>query len=111
MVSTHRFAPTPDSTGAEPSGLATEASRRQAWARKETDRLIRAGVVRPRPAACEWCGAEPAPDPCGNPGGRIQCHHHDYSDPTLISWLCGRCHRWADRVRRLVEAELLEAAS
>jgi hypothetical protein len=35
-----------------------------------------------RPDACEQCGIE----------GKPQAHHHDYSKPLEVEWLCERCH-------------------
>lgn len=36
-----------------------------------------------RPSACQACGAE---------GGRIICHHHDYSRPLSVIFVCVPCH-------------------
>lgn len=46
------------------------------------------------PVLCEGCGL-PA---------RLQKHHHDYSRPLLVMWLCKPCHAIADKLRRLLEA-------
>jgi hypothetical protein len=40
-----------------------------------------------RPEMCERCGIECKPD----------AHHHDYTKPLDVEWLCGPCHRDADR--------------
>lgn len=42
---------------------------------------IRLGTL-VRPEACEKCGTK----------GRITGHHHDYSKPKEIIWLCWDCH-------------------
>lgn len=51
-------------------------------AREVTRLLIADGFVRPRPGACESCGAG---------GKRIVCHHLDWLRPEVIAWLCPRC--------------------
>lgn len=43
---------------------------------------IKAGKIA-RPETCQDCGS----------GGRIHGHHHDYSKPLDVEWLCPRCHR------------------
>lgn len=37
-----------------------------------------------------------APDKCSvcGQGGRIIGHHHDYSQPLLLTWLCKSCHAY-----------------
>jgi hypothetical protein len=43
-----------------------------------------------RPTKCESCGEMPPPFKDGRPA--IQAHHHDYSKPLEVHWLCQRCH-------------------
>jgi hypothetical protein len=43
---------------------------------------VKSGTVA-KPSACMLCGAN---------GGRIDGHHHDYSRPFDVVWLCTRCH-------------------
>jgi hypothetical protein len=56
-------------------------------------RMVRAAVIRGdlvRPDACEKCGdTKRRRDGHSN----IQGHHHDYSKPLDVEWLCAMCHR------------------
>lgn len=75
---------------------ATRVSRE--WRRKHPDRqkahnaAARARLV--RPTVCEGCGRD----------RRLNKHHHDYSKPLLVVWLCKPCHVIADKIRRRLEA-------
>ena len=44
-----------------------------------------------RPSSCERCGALNAP--CSDGRSRIHAHHHDYSRPLDVEWICANCHR------------------
>ena len=58
---------------------------------------IRAAIKASRlfaPSACSQCGATDS---------RIEAHHHDYSQPLVVTWLCKPCHVRADAVRRANE--------
>ncbi len=46
-----------------------------------------------RPEHCEGCGLTKS----------LQKHHHDYSKPLLVVWLCKPCHAIADKIRRRLE--------
>lgn len=70
--------------------LAAQAAAQRAYqarnlhkvrAHKRVQRAVRAGLL-VRPAACEDCGAECAP----------QAHHDNYDEPLAVRWLCGLCH-------------------
>lgn len=59
-------------------------------ARQIFRRGLRDGVI-VRPTVCEECGAEPLPLKDGR--SSIQGHHHDYTKPLEVRWLCIPCHR------------------
>jgi hypothetical protein len=61
-----------------------ETARRE-LARVTLQRAVRAGDV-VRPDRCSRCGNEPPP------GRAINGHHHDYSKPLDVEWLCEKCH-------------------
>jgi hypothetical protein len=72
-----------------------------AWDKKFPDRAraqqaaqnaLRDGKIQ-RPTRCEGCGLEKP----------LQKHHHDYSKPLLVVWLCKPCHAIADKIRRRLE--------
>lgn len=48
-------------------------------ARQAVGRAVRSGKLRRMP--CEVCGSL-----------RVQAHHHDYSKPLDVHWMCWRCH-------------------
>jgi len=53
--------------------------------------LIAAGLVRPRPSACENCTGTPGYNSTG--ATLIHAHHPDYERTEIVKWLCARCHR------------------
>ncbi len=66
--------------------------------------LLRQAVVRGdivKPASCERCGAAPLKT------AHIHGHHHDYSKPLDVAWLCLACHGAA---HRLTDADLIRDA-
>lgn len=50
-------------------------------ARVKIGNLVRAGKIKPADG-CFFCGN----------GGKLQAHHHDYSKPLDVFWLCPPCH-------------------
>lgn len=63
------------------------------------DAAIAAGVMQ-RPRVCSGCG-------CSDSEHRIEAHHHDYTRPLDVIWLCTPCHRRLDQRRALREAARL----
>lgn len=61
-----------------------EASRRR------LNHAVRNGVLT-RPEKCERCGVVPPNTSDGR--AAIQGHHHDYSLPLDVEWICAKCHR------------------
>ncbi|MBS5866222.1 MAG: hypothetical protein KIC37_07730 [Coriobacteriaceae bacterium] len=59
------------------------------------DAAIKCGVIE-RPHVCFGCG-------CPDTAHRIEAHHHDYSKPLDVVWVCTPCHRKLDAARRSYE--------
>lgn len=51
--------------------------------------IKRGGLIRPE--QCERCGS--SPPRCSDGRSAIQAHHHDYSKPLEVEWICPKCHR------------------
>ena len=57
------------------------------------------GLIK-RPSNCEKCGS---PEKFGSDGrSLLHGHHHDYTKPLELEWLCTKCHR---KETRLPEGE------
>jgi ribosomal protein S27AE len=74
--------------GSGKGGRRTRAELNRRWrevhkekwaANKAVERALKRGLLTREP--CEHCGAEKA-----------QAHHHDYSKPLDVQWLCQKCH-------------------
>jgi hypothetical protein len=72
------------------AGKASNLKSQNLWRKSNPDKraahvilnnAIRAGRVG-KPKDCSKCGA----------GGRIEGHHHDYTRPLDVVWLCRQCH-------------------
>ena len=55
-------------------------------------KAVKAGVI-DKLDACEHCGSEE----------KLYGHHDDYLKPLDVVWLCGPCHKIADKERRKLE--------
>lgn len=66
-------------------------------ANKAVDAAIKAGVIK-NPGVCYGCG-------CKSGEHRIEAHHHDYSSPLDVVWLCTPCHKRMDAQRRIREGK------
>lgn len=62
------------------------------------EQALIAGLIE-KPDYCYGCG-------CTSSESRIEAHHHDYSKPLDIIWLCRKCHAQVDKARRNREKEL-----
>lgn len=60
---------------------AKAVSRVKFAAREKVSAAVKSGVLI-RPDGCEACGSS----------GMIHAHHHDYSKPLEVRWLCPTCH-------------------
>lgn len=66
-------------------------------ANKVIEAALAAGIIT-NPGICFGCG-------CDDAEHRIEAHHHDYSKPLDVVWLCTPCHRQMDAQRRLREGK------
>ena len=73
-----------------PERKAAVAARARRWAKEHPERrraqsavgcALKKGILI-RPNHCQQCGQS----------GKIHAHHHDYSKPLEVEWLCVRCH-------------------
>ena len=68
--------------GSNSSALWKESNQEAIQAHQAVKRAIDEGkLIRP-----DYCLA------CFKPG-RLEAHHHDYSKPLEVAWLCASCHR------------------
>lgn len=67
---------------------AAEAYSKVKWA------LTSGRIVRPN--QCERCGQNPGTGRDGR--SLLHAHHHDYSKPLDVEWLCVKCHRKETRL-------------
>lgn len=61
-------------------------------AQKCVEAALKSGALT-NPGVCYGCG-------CGSSEHRIEAHHHDYTKPLEVVWLCTPCHRRMDAQRR-----------
>jgi hypothetical protein len=65
-------------------------------ANRVVNAAVEAGVIN-RPDECQGCGRKASET-------RLSAHHHDYTKPLDVIWLCAACHRPIDKVRAFVES-------
>lgn len=58
-------------------------------AQRKLNYAVKKGIL-VRPEACSKCGATGV---CSDGRSIIQGHHHDYSKPLEVEWICAKCHR------------------
>lgn len=89
MVRAARFAK--ENPEAKAQAIKTQRGKHpeQQIARGATRSAIRKGLV-VKATACEVCDS----------GINLQAHHHDYSQPTSVWWLCSSCHGAIHRLQR-----------
>ena len=80
-------------------GRIRKATDEQKRAVRVVANAVKAGTLI-RPNHCGHCGTSDSP---------IQAHHHDYSLPLEVTWLCAKCHGYLHAHDELPEL-LLEAA-
>ncbi len=66
-------------------------------AQKVVEAALKCGEL-VNPGVCSGCG-------CKAGEHRIEAHHHDYSKPLDVIWLCTPCHRQMDARRRTHEGK------
>lgn len=66
-------------------------------ANRAVEAALKAGAIK-NPGVCYGCGCEAGEH-------RIEAHHHDYSKPLDVVWLCTPCHRRMDAQRRVREGK------
>lgn len=70
---------------------------------RAVDAALKCGVL-VKPDVCSGCG-------CPSSEHRIEAHHHDYSKPLDVIWLCTPCHEKMDAEHRLREGKRNHSAS
>jgi hypothetical protein len=82
----------------QPHRIANAVRVTREWRQKHPDRQrahsIAGRAALASPKCCEGCGMERP----------LNKHHHDYSKPLLVIWLCKPCHAIADKIRRRLES-------
>jgi hypothetical protein len=71
---------------AEPRKRWELANKTKKKAQSKANAAVRGGKI-PKKTNCEACGS----------AARLHMHHHDYSKPLEVAWLCPACHGVAHR--------------
>lgn len=70
----------------------------RSYIRSDAWRALRGQALRRAGHRCSWCGTSK----------RLHVHHRTYKrlgheQPRDLQVLCCRCHKWADRLRKLIK--------
>jgi hypothetical protein len=84
-----------------PIGLTITRAKQRSREYSKLSWAIKSGKVI-KPTICPQCGEVPE-------YGRIEGHHHDYSKPLEVKWLCSRCHTY-ERSSFMMEYDVPDAA-
>ncbi len=83
----------------QPQRVALRKRICQAWDAQHPERVSAHNKAQrahlQKPENCEGCGLKKE---------RLEKHHHDYSKPLHVVWLCKPCHAIADKLRRRLES-------
>lgn len=69
---------------AEDRALYVKRNPEKIKARNAANRAVYQGALK-KPDRCETCKRK-------TPSRRLHAHHHDYSEPLEVQWLCADCH-------------------
>jgi len=78
------------------AGKASMLASRKKWLEENSDKRAAHVIL----GNSVKCGRIIKPDKCARcgSGGRIHGHHHDYTKPLDVLWLCSKCHHAEHKV-------------